>query len=394
MDEQLYLFTDEPITVSEIFEAYYDCRKHKRTSESSLSFEVDLERNLMKLLEEINTWKYSPGPYNSFIIEKPAVREVFAASFRDRVVHHIVVNAINPLFEKSLIYDCYACRVGKGTHFAIERLRHFMASSTSNWKEEAWYLKLDISSFFASIDRNLLFSRLSEYLSRYYVRDNYRIIMYLIEKILLTEVRENVRFVSPREKWKRLAPSKSLFNAPPGKGLPIGNLTSQVFANFYMAPLDHFVKHDLGIRMYGRYVDDFFLIHKDKEYLKECLVRIRDFLSSELALTLSPKKVILQRVNHGMRFLGVRIEAGHTNIIRRTQESFRSVIEEYNGKAKSRKLYPEERKKLLSSVNSYLGIMRHYNTFNKRVELVNLLSPRVLSHFRLHTGYRKITLRH
>ena len=394
MDGQLYLFIDEPITVGEIFEAYYDCRKHKRTSPSALDFEVDLENNLFRLLDEINSWSYKPRPYNCFIIDRPAVREVFAASFRDRIVHHLVVNAINPLLEKRLIYDCYACRVGKGTHFAIERLRHFMASSTSNWKEEAWCLKLDISSFFASIDRNLLYERLKEYLNRYYVRDNYRIIMYLIEKILLTDPTENVRFISPREKWKKLAPSKSLFNCPSGKGLPIGNLTSQVFANFYMSPLDHYIKHDLGIRMYGRYVDDFFLIHRDKEYLKECLSRIREFLSSELHLSLSSKKVILQRVNHGVRFLGVMIEPGHTNMIRRTQESLKSVINDYNERARRHKLSRLEREKLLSSVNSYLGIMRHYNTFNRRVELVNMLSPRVLSLFRLHSGYQKITLRH
>ncbi len=394
MDEQLYLFIDEPVTVGEIFEAYYDCRKHKRTSPSALAFEVDLERNLFRLLDEINSYSYEPQPYNCFIIDNPAVREVFAASFRDRIVHHLVVNAVNPLLEKRLIYDVYASRVGKGTHFAIERMRHFMASATNNWKEEAWCLKLDISSFFASIDRNLLFSRLSEYLNRYYVKDNYRIIMYLIEKILLTDATTNARFVSPESSWNKLSPSKSLFNAPPGKGLPIGNLTSQVFANFYMAPLDHFIKHDLGIRMYGRYVDDFFLIHRDREYLKECLPRIREFLSSELSLTLSQRKVVLQRVNHGIKFLGVRIEAGHINIVRRTQENFRSVILEYNEKARRRKLYPEERKKLLSSVNSYLGIMRHYNTFNKRVELMSLLSPRILSLFRIHTGYRKITLRH
>ncbi len=394
MDEQLYLFIDEPITVDEIFQAYYDCRKHKRTSPSALSFEVDLESNLFHLLDEINSFSYEPQPYNCFIIDKPAVREVFAASFRDRIVHHLVVNAVNPLLEKRLIYDVYASRVGKGTHFAIERMRHFMASATNNWKEEAWCLKLDISAFFASIDRNLLFSRLSEYLNRYYVKDNYRTIMYLIEKILLTDVTTNARFVSPRSSWNKLSPSKSLFNAPPGKGLPIGNLTSQVFANFYMAPLDHFIKHDLGLRMYGRYVDDFFLIHRDREYLKECLLRIREFLSFELSLTLSLRKVVLQRVNHGIKFLGVRIEAGHINMDRKTENNFRSVIIDYNKRALSHKLYPEERRKLLSSINSYLGIMRHYNTFRRKVEIMSLLSPQVLSLFTMHTGYSKVTLKH
>lgn len=394
MDEQLYLFPDEPITPDEIFQAYYDCRKHKRTSGCALSFEVDLERNLMELLGDINRRDYTPGSYNCFIIEKPAVREVFAASFRDRIVHHLVVNAVNPVLEKRLIYDVYACRTGKGTHFAIERLRHFMASSTNNFKEEAWCLKLDIASFFASIDRNLLFFRLSDYLGRYYTGDNYNVIMYLIEKILLTDSRRNANFISPGEKWNKLDKSKSLFNAPSGKGLPIGNLTSQIFANFYMSPLDHYIKHDLGIKMYGRYVDDFFLIHRDRDYLKECLVKIRLFLSTELKLSLSSRKVILQRVNHGVRFLGVVIEAGHINMVERTENSAKAVIMRYNERAENHRLSMEERKKLLSSMNSYLGIMRHYNTFHKRVELIWMLSPRILMFYRMHTGYRKITLRH
>ncbi len=387
------LFIDEPITIEELFEAYYDCRKNKRTTASALSFELDLEHNLAVLLSDINNFTYQPQPYNCFIINNPTVREVFAASFRDRIVHHLVINAVNPILEKRLIRDAYACRVGKGSHMAIERLRHFMASSTNNWKDEAWCLKLDIASFFASIDRDLLFSRLSDYLERNYMKDNYRVIMYLIEKILLTEPTENVRFVSPRNMWSRLPLSKSLFNAPKGKGLPIGNLTSQVFANFYMAPLDHYIKHDLGIKMYGRYVDDFFLIHKDKEYLKMCLEKIREFLSSELKLSLSAGKVVLQRVNHGIEFLGVRIEEGHINMKRRTEHNFRSVIKRYNEMSHSHKLYFKERKKLLSSVNSYLGIMRHYNTFKRRVELMSLLEPRILSLFRMHTGYRKITLK-
>jgi len=116
--------------------------------------------------------------------------------------------------------------------------------------------------------------------------------------------------------------------------------------------------------------------------------------SSELSLTLSPRKVVLQKVNHGIKFLGVRVEKGHISIVRRTQENFRPVKLKYNEKARLNKLYPEEKKKLLSSINSYLGIIRHYNTFNRRVELMSLISPRILFLFRMYIGYRKITLRY
>ena len=388
------LFIDKPISPEELFLAYYDCRKHKRNSSSALSFEMNLEHNLFVLLDEINNFSYKPQPYTCFIIEKPTVREVFAASFRDRIVHHLVINAINPFLEKRLIYDTYASRVGKGTHFGIGRLRHFMASSTNNWKEEAWCLKLDIKSFFASIDKNLLYKRLIDYLDKTYTNNNYRVICNLIEKIILTSPIENARIISPKEKWDKLDKSKSLFSTSSNKGLPIGNLTSQIFANFYMASLDHFIKHDLAIKMYGRYVDDFFLIHKDKDYLKDCLYRIAFFLKNELKLELNQKKVILQRVNSGVKFLGVKVEAGHTNIAKRTQNNFRSAIYEYNHKAFSHKLYKQEREKLLATINSYLGILSHYNTFNKRVELMELLSPSVLRLFKIEQGFKKVKLAH
>lgn len=286
----MIFFIDKPISPEEIFLAYYDCRKHKRNSSSALSFEMDLEHNLLVLLDEINSFNYQPQPYTCFIIEKPTVREVFAASFRDRIIHHLVINAINPVLEKRFIYDVYASRVGKGTHFGIERLRHFMASSTNNWKDEAWCLKLDIKSFFASIDKNLLYKRLIGYLDKTYTNDNYRIIINLIEKIILTSPIENAKIISPKEKWDKLDKSKSLFCTSSQKGLPIGNLTSQVFANFYMSPLDHFVKHDLGIKMYGRYVDDFFLIHKDKDYLKDCLKRIDSFFEKRVEARIKSKE--------------------------------------------------------------------------------------------------------
>ena len=373
---QLYLFAPALIPKEELFEAYYACLKHKRYSKSAMEFELDLEHNLFSLLDDINNFTYKPEPYHVFIIDYPVKREVFAASFRDRIVHHLVVNAINPYMEKRLIYDCYACRVGKGTHFGINRLRHFMVSSTSNWKEEAWCLKMDIKGFFMSIDRQILWTRLRTYLLDVYKNDNLPIILYLLEQIIFTDPTLGCKFCSPEWKWDGLASTKSLFTAPQGKGLPIGNLTSQIMANFYLSILDHFVKHDLSIKMYGRYVDDFFLIHKEKEYLKQCMQEISGFLEWKLRLKLSEKKVALQRVRHGVKFLGVVVEPGHVNVSRRTVGLFYGAVRRVSAQARDHRQNKAEMQHAVASINSYLGILGHWDTFRVRREGLQTLDWR------------------
>jgi len=388
---QLYLVPPEAITEEELFTAYFDCLKHKRHSRAALEFELDLERNLFGLLDDINSFAYRPDRYSVFIIDKPVKREVFAASFRDRIVHHLVANAINPFVEKRLIYDCYANRKGKGTHFGIERLRHFMASSTDNWKKEAWCLKLDIKGFFMSIDRTVLWKNLRDYLLAVYPHGNLPVIMHLLETILFTDPTEGCLFRSQASKWQNLDPSKSLFAAGEGLGLPIGNLTSQIMANFYMSYLDHFVKHDLGIEMYGRYVDDFFLIHRDKEYLKECLHGIERFLNDELHLRLNPKKVYLQPVNHGVKFLGVVIEPGHMNVARRTVSNFKKNIDSTNFAVNDHRQSKSEVQKSIASINSYLGLFSHYDTFSVRNREIDRLDARFAKRVEKNSNVRKIT---
>lgn len=144
------------------------------------------------------------------------------------------------------------------------------------------------------------------------------------------------------------------------------NLTSRIMANFYLSFLDHYVKHDLGIEMYGRYVDDFFLIHRDKDFLKECLYSIGHFLHDELHLGLNPKKVCLQPVNHGVKFLGVVVEPGHTNVARRTVSNFKKTIDSTNSTVNDHRQSKSEVQKSIASINSYLGLLSHYNTFSVR----------------------------
>ena len=143
------------IELSELFDAYFNCRRNKRNTANALAFEVDYENNLIQLCEEINNGTYQPGRSIAFIVDKPIKREIFAADFRDRVVHHLIINKMNPLFEKQFIYDSSSCRVGKGTHFGIQHTDHFIRQCSKNYTQDCCVLKLDIQGFFMNINKNI-----------------------------------------------------------------------------------------------------------------------------------------------------------------------------------------------------------------------------------------------
>ena len=255
------------LELAELFEAYQACRSNKRRTRNALAFEVDYETNLINLCADINEGRYQPGKSIAFIVNKPVKREIFAADFRDRVVHHLVVSKLNPLFEKAFIYDSYACRVGKGTHFGIRRVDSFIRQCSQQYSKDCYVLKLDIKGFFMHINKSLLYQQLQDFIEQKYLAADKELLLELCEKIIFYEPTQQCIIKSKRSAWQGLPPDKSLFYSAPQCGLPIGNLSSQVFANFYMNSFDHYLKHELGIRYYGRYVDDFILVHEDKELL-------------------------------------------------------------------------------------------------------------------------------
>ena len=155
------------LPIEDVFSAYYDCRKHKRNKTGALNFEVDLENNLIQLWNDLRTKNYKILPSTVFIVEKPVKREIFAANFRDRIVHHLLLMYLNPYFEKYFIYDSYSCRVGKGTHFGISRVNHFIHKCSKNGKEKCYILKLDVQSFFMSIDKRILYKKLLDFVNTY-----------------------------------------------------------------------------------------------------------------------------------------------------------------------------------------------------------------------------------
>ena len=358
------------IKLEELFEAYFECRKNKRNTANAIAFEIDYENNLVQLCKEINNGTYKIGRSIAFIVDKPVTREIFAADFRDRIVHHLIINKLNHLFEKQFIYDSYSCRVGKGTHFGIQRVDKFIRRCSKNYTQDCYILKLDIQGFFMHINKNILHKKLEKFIKEKYNKPDKEIILHLCKQIIYNEPTKNCIIKGKRSNWNNLPKTKSLFNSEKDCGLPIGNYTSQVFANLYMDTFDHYIKHDLNIKYYGRYVDDFILIHNSKEYLKNLIKPIREYLNQELQLKLHPKKIHLQHYSKGVKYLGAVIKPNRIYIANRTKGNFYNAIQKQNIIARDHKPTRQEQKNFQAVMNSYLGIMSHYKSYKLRKGMI------------------------
>ena len=354
------------LSLGDLFQAYWDCRKGKKNTINALAFEVDYEHQLLQLWDEIQSRTYRPGRSIAFIVNQPVKREIFAADFRDRVVHHFIINQLNPFFEHAFILDSYSCRQDKGTHFGILRAARFIRQCSQNYTKDCFVLKLDIQGFFMAIDKGILWCKLHEFIEQYYLGEDHELLLFLCHQILNNNPTKNCFIKSSCNDWNGLPPDKSLFYSMPHCGLPIGNLTSQIFANFYLNALDHFMKYDLGLRYYGRYVDDFLVVHEDKDHLKKIIPIISIFLKNKLKLTLHPRKVYLQHYTKGVAFLGVYLKPNYILSGRRLKGNFYNAIVRHNQLTQERKPTKDEQAAFLCSMNSYLGIMKHYNTYRLR----------------------------
>lgn len=280
-----------------LYQAFRDARKGKRGKEPVADFEVDLEPNLWALREELVAQTYRPGPYHHFYIHEPKRRLISAAPFRDRVVHHALCRVIEPLLDRTFIHDSYACRTGKGNHRALERCSEFA-------RQYGYVLKCDIVKFFPSIDHAILRGLLARRIADEQT-------MWLIDRIL-----DSGAGVLASEYEVRWFPGDDLFSPlERARGLPIGNLTSQQWANVYLNPLDQFVKRELGCRAYLRYCDDFLLFAADKATLHRWREEIAGFLQA-LRLTLHARKTAVFPVRMGVDFVGFRVFPTHRRLRR------------------------------------------------------------------------------
>ncbi len=392
MQTTLFDEQNEEKLLLDLFQAYFDARWNKRNTINALAFEKHFETNLFELHEEIMNRTYEPRKSIFFIVNKPVKREIFAANFRDRVVHHLLYNYLAPVFEGMFINDSYSCRKGKGTHYGIKRIDHFIRSCSLNYTEDCHILKLDIRGYFMAMNRRLLFEKIKSALSAAPGRADFdlHLVLYLLEKIIFNDPTQDCITKGCRKDWQGLPNDKSLFHSGPDCGLPIGNLTSQLFGNVYLNEFDHFMKRDLKIRYYGRYVDDFILIHKDKEYLKSLIPVIKSYLKIYLRLDLHPNKIYLQHFTKGVKYPGAVIKPHRVYIANRTKGNFYESIEKQNQIARDHKPTRVEQEKFLSSMNSYLGIMKHYKSYRARKEMiVKYLSAWWWNYVYLHNGAGK-----
>lgn len=350
--------------LTDLFRAYYDARRNKRNTRSQLRFELNLETNLIHLYHDLRSRKYRPSPSICFVIEDSVKREVFASEFRDRVVHHLYWNYVAELFDRLFIYDSYSCRKKKGTLFGIERLEHHIRSATENYTYEAWVLQLDIQGYFMHIRRDLLHQIVTETLQRYGYTDP--LLLYLTDVIILKDPLLNCRYCGKLTDWDGLPDSKCLSKQPYGVGLPIGDLTSQLFSNIFLNRLDRFVQYELGFKHYGRYVDDFWLVDTDKERLREAIEPIRQFLS-EIGMVLHPKKIRLYPCTERVAFLGAVCAPYYRHASDRTTQKFHDKLREWEKEIENIHSITDKRARqrrlndCRACVNSYLGYLGHFN---------------------------------
>jgi RNA-directed DNA polymerase len=309
---------------------YLACRKAlrgKRSKQTVAPFYFNLENELIDLRQELIEGRYQPRPYRIFEIREPKVRQICSSNFRDRVVHHSICNILEPMFERRFIYDTYACRPGNGTHAALRRCQQFS-------RQHQYFLKCDIKKYFPSID-HIIMKRL---LSRF-IKD---------QKLLALTDRVIDHSVPGHEA---------------GKGLPIGNLTSQHFANLYLGELDHFLKDRLGVSGYLRYMDDFISFADTKEELHEILFAIREFCEKVLNLELKEKATLIAPVSEGVPFLGFRIFPNLIRLQRPNLLRFRRKVHKKETAYIKGKISEKE---LLLSIKSVIAHVSHADSLNLR----------------------------
>lgn len=345
-----------------LLKAYYLARRGKSEKFRVNEFGFGLEQNIIAIRRALQSGTYSPAPYMQFTVYDQKTRQISAPAFLDRVVHHSLTAVIDPLFEKKFIYDSYACRKGKGTHFGVKRVKKFlMAARCSHGRDKKVYvLHCDIRKYFQSISWDILISLIQKTIYCPRTLD-------LITKIITTHDYVDRNFVPDHPEQLDLfhatrTPPSTVF-VDKRKGLPLGNLTSQLFANVYLNELDYFVKEHLRERWYARYMDDFLIIHPDRAHLQVAKERMEAFLRERLALELHPKKVQIKNVSHGVTFVGYRIFYDHVLV---RGSTLLRMQKRYRKKEKGFRQGKIPQDTLMRSHASLSGHLKHANTHNLR----------------------------
>ena len=319
---------DNIISLENLLEAWKEFARGKRARKDVQEFERNLMTNIISLHQELVAKKYLHSAYQHFKISDPKPRDIHKASVRDRLLHHALHRTLSPFFIKTFFSDSNSCQIGKGTHRALHRFRKFIGIVSKNNTRTVWVLKCDIRKFFASIDHAVLLDIVAQYIVDQDILDLLSVIV------------------------------RSFHSGAAGVGLPLGNLTSQLFVNIYMNEFDQFMKHRLKAKYYLRYADDFAVLSTDKTHLETILPMMHEFLENKLKLSMHPDKISIQTVASGVDFLGWIHFPDHQVLRAATRKRmFRNI------QAKDQK---EE------TVQSYLGLIGHGNSWKLKQKILNL----------------------
>jgi len=323
--KKLSLTLDEIASTENLLEAWEEFIKGKRDRVDVQEFSLRLMDNIISLHKDLLSRSYRHGPYRAFNICDPKPRSIHKASVRDRLLHHALYRKLYPFFNRAFTAHSYSCRIDKGTHKALGCFRSFSRKASSNHTKTVWVLKCDVRKFFASIDHEVLLSILQSYIPN-------RDVMALLTEII-----------------------GSFTSTAPGVGLPLGNLTSQILVNVYMNEFDQFMKHELKVKYYLRYADDFAIFSSDRIWLEELILHIDAFLTDRLRLTLHPDKVSIKCFASGVDFLGWVHFPNHRVVRTATKRRMFRRMEE---------------RPTQQTVASYTGMLKHGNTMHlqRRIE--------------------------
>jgi hypothetical protein len=352
------------VLFAELYQSYLRCRRNKRSTLNAMRFESNAEENLYTLAEELADETYRPSRSIRFAVDRPKLREIVAADFRDRVVHHYLVERLEQIFEPIFIHDSYACRVGKGVHAALARTRDFIRQGTKNNTVPLYALHLDVKNFFMTIDKRILTQMIEDRLVKAARRPlthspspegrgelfpfSLRTLWGLKEKVVEGRMRGSLPFLNrlartliahnpmarridkgDRRLLAGIPPHKTLLHAPFGVGLPVGNLTSQFFANVYLNELDQYCKHTRKCRYYVRYCDDFLILDTDPKRLEMIREDVRGFLAKRLRLELNTRYAAITDVRNGIDFIGYIIRPDYVLVRRRSVNNLRQRLDTF-----------------------------------------------------------------
>lgn len=372
-------------TFQELYTAYKQCRLKKRPSSDQIRFDQKIVENLSKLLQELNEGIYKVSPYRCFVVLHPKPREIFAASFRDRIVHHLIVSRLTPEWERRFYHGSFACRKTRGTHGAMKYLMKKHQEISRGGKEEVFFLQMDLAAFFVTIDREILFNLIAKE-----IKDE--IFLNVLKVNILNDPTENVILKSGKEYLDLILPHKTLFKRSNGEGIPIGNLTSQFGANVYLNGLDHFISRRLRPKAYLCYMDDLLLLDTDKDKLVEMIGKISLWIKNERKQEINPDKTILGSFRKDkMDYLGhlFKEKSGQLYCYPQSAKRYKVVSSakavygsfglstNYAGTSLERK--KESYNKFLASFRAHLGNLKHSRSYLFRKKTIDKLNDDLLT---------------